>query len=97
MNESTKDKLKAVLGKYIEVYPAQYNKQPQYYLKYLLIDVDGCRDESILSACKEFWDKELWDKPLNYFKAIVKGKEQEYLQKKIKENRQLGGIPTDVA
>lgn len=99
MKESTKDKLISVVNKFIEVQPEKYTKHPSYYMYYLEKDIreSELREDAVLYACKVFFEKELWDKSLAYFKAIIIGEDQNIQMKITKERRLMGGIPKDVA
>lgn len=97
MTETIKDKLRKVIDKFREVDFNTYMKNSDYYLRYLVQNIEGCRDEAVQYAIKQFWDNQLWDKSLSYFQAICINREKEIIGKINKEKKSLGGIPTDAA
>lgn len=94
--EHLSDRLLAVINKFIEVSPEQYPKHPNYYLYSLTRDIEHVRKEAVLYACKMFWEKELWDKSLSYFRAMIINENSSITSKIEKEKRAIGGVPKDI-
>lgn len=96
LKETIRDKLILVINKFIETQSNKYIKHPSYYLRILEQEFEDIREDAILYACRVFWEKELWDKSLAYFKAIAISEDQNIQIKIAKERRLMGGIPKDV-
>lgn len=96
IKEIIKDDLEKVLTKLKARDPANHPKTVKAYLLEFERDFADKNDDSFRYAIKQFWQKELWDKTLNYFKAIITRYDDELNHQKTMEKRSLGGVPKNV-
>lgn len=95
MNEYIEERLQNLLIQFLALNPS---KLPlRFYMKQMREEFVSIPDEAIRYAI-DTWEKEEMykTKPLNYFKAIVKGKYEDMKVEKDKEKRRLGGLPRNI-
>lgn len=90
------DDLEKVLNKLKAVDPKNHPKTVQTYLLEFKKDFANKNDDSFRYAIKQFWQKELWDKSLVYFKAIISRYDDDLEHQRALEKRSLGGVPKNV-
>lgn len=95
MNEYIKERLQNLLIQFLAHNPS---KMPlRFYIKELQKEFVSTPSEAIRAAIELWEEEELYkSKPLNYFKAIVKGKADDIRLKKEREKRSLGGLPRNI-
>lgn len=87
------DELQKVLNKLIAYNPQEHKLKVEQYLSKIDKDFGDKSDDAFRYAIKQFWEKELWNKNINYFLAIISRYEDELQHQKALERRALGGIP----
>ncbi len=68
-------------------------KSVEEYEKYILRECKGIPEDFILNACHIYKERNLYDKPVVYLKAIIINSYREHQKKIDRELQQLGDLP----
>lgn len=90
------DDLERIVTKLKAVNPKDHPRTVQQYLSQIEKEYRYHNEDAIRYAIKQFWQKELWSKPLIYFLTIISRQHDELEHQKATEVRSLGGIPKNV-
>lgn len=95
MNDYIRERLQNLLIRHLAHNPS---KMPlRFYLKEMEKEFISIPSDAIRAAIDVWEEQELYkSKPLNYFKAIVKGKADDIRLKKERDMRTLGGLPRNI-
>lgn len=92
-NEQIRKDLTKIVEELKSLKPREYPKTVNVYLTDILTLCVGCTDLAYTQAIKAYYDLKMNTKPLNYFIAVVKGKQKDIDDQKQRESLALGDVP----